>query len=137
LLVIRNGRLVAAGTEEELTGRLSGAHKVQALVRGDRARAKEVVTQIEGISSCTAREAPLLRATALGGVAGRGAPAVEAEGKDKGAVYQLIIEADRDLREEISRALVQADLGLLQLSPAEAELESIFLELTQTKEVPQ
>ncbi len=38
-----------------------------------------------------------------------------------------------DLREQLSRELVQAGCGLLLMSPAEAELESIFLQLTSKK----
>jgi ABC-2 type transport system ATP-binding protein len=39
------------------------------------------------------------------------------------------VEAERDVRAELCRALVEKDHGVLQIGPGERELESVFLEL--------
>ena len=110
ILVIQEGQLVATGTEEELTGRLSGASRLQVHVRGDRARAVDLIQKVEGVVSCKAHDT-------TGG----------------GEAHELHVETDRDVREALSQSIVQGGIGLLQLSPAEAELEAIFLQLTQSR----
>jgi len=115
ILVIQQGRLVATGTEEELTGRLSGAHRLHLTVRGNREKALELIRKLDGVIAAQ--------------------PSGAAEGG--GDVHHLRVEAKSDVREALGRELIRADFGLLQLRPAEAELESIFLQLTKTKEVPQ
>ncbi len=111
ILVMKDGRLVASGSEEELTAKLAGGHRLRLLVRGAAAPALERLRGLDGLA-----EAELVEET--------------------GGLLLLRVITRRDLREEISRSLVQGGFGLLQLSPAEAELESIFLQLTQHKEVP-
>ncbi len=107
ILVIRDGEIVAAGTEAELSTRLlSGTHIVVA-VRGDEAHARQVLSKVPGVKHVEA--SPSADAT----------PGVRA--------FQ--VDADRDVREEACRALVQAGLGVLELSRRERELESIFLRL--------
>jgi len=49
---------------------------------------------------------------------------------EEDGVLTLEVLAASDLREEIGRALVQAGLGLLELSRKHDKLESIFLSLT-------
>jgi len=109
ILVIQQGQLVATGTEEELTGRLTGAHLLHVTIRGDEQKAMEIISKLDGVAQCQ-----------LGHV------------HAEASVHDLRVEADRDVREALSREVVQAGIGLLQLRPAEAELESIFLQLTQS-----
>jgi ABC-2 type transport system ATP-binding protein len=117
ILVIQDGQLVAKGTEEELTGHLSGTHRVRVTVRGDLDRALELLRGVEGVSSCE-------RTTGHGH-----APPGD------GAVHHIEVRSQDDRREQLSRELISAGFGLLHLGPAEAELESIFIELTRKKEV--
>ncbi len=110
LLVIQQGRLVASGTEEELTGQLIGGHQVKLQVRGD---ADEVTALLEGL-----------------------APVVSCQVRDtSGEVISLQVDTDVDARELLGKELIAAGFGLLHLGPAEAELESVFLQLTRDKEV--
>jgi hypothetical protein len=44
-------------------------------------------------------------------------------------VVTLRVESDRDVREELCRALVGEGFGILQVGAGERELESIFLRL--------
>ena len=112
IIVIQEGEIVATGTEEELTGKLTGAKRLNLLVRGP---ADQVV--------------PFLKKQAY-------VTACEVTGQLDGVLH-LRLTTDQDLREVLSRELIQAGFGLLQLNPAEAELESIFIQLTQKKEVVQ
>jgi ABC-2 type transport system ATP-binding protein len=108
ILVVQDGKLVATGTEEELTGRLTGAHRLEVHVRGDREKAVELIKKVEGVVACEARDI-------------------------HDGAHELRVEAETDVREALSKAVIGAGLGLLQLSPGEAELEAIFLQLTHSR----
>ena len=110
LLVIQDGHLVGEGTEEQLTGQLGGAHRVKLLVRGDEAQTASALRGLEHVT-----EFQVVNRT-----------------EDQ---LLLRVVTDADVREQIARALIKADVGLLHLGPAEAELESVFLQLTSQKEV--
>jgi hypothetical protein len=49
-------------------------------------------------------------------------------------VLEACVQSEADVREGVARALVESGIGLLGLRPAEVELESIFVQLTKTKE---
>jgi ABC-2 type transport system ATP-binding protein len=108
LLVIRNGEIVASGTEEELSTRLLEGGSVVITVRGDGAHAKRLLTTIKDVSS------------------------VEIVDSSRHAgITTLRVEAPRDIREDACRTLVLADIGILELMRSERELESIFLTLAR------
>jgi hypothetical protein len=44
--------------------------------------------------------------------------------------YEVEAEANRDIRTDVARAVVQQGLGLLELRPTRITLEEIFLQLT-------
>jgi ABC-2 type transport system ATP-binding protein len=108
ILVIQDGEIVAAGTEEELTSRLTGGHRLQLIVRGAADEVEKLVAGQEHVTGCTVSST-------------------------HDGVVVLRVTTAQDLRERLSRELVQAGFGLLQLGPAEAELESIFIQLTRKK----
>ena len=105
ILVVKNGRIVAVGSEEELAGKVGAATTVRVEVRGDAAKL----------------------ATTLGKI-----PAVirHSVSHEEAGVTEATVELKSDAREEIARTLVQAGLGLRKLERVQLELESIFLELT-------
>ncbi len=113
LLVLGEGRIVAAGTEEELSKSLLGGAEIELTLRTkSEARARELVAKVQGVRNVeriAAREA----------------------GED---VVTLRVEADKDVREAICKALVGADVGLLEMVRRKHELESIFLRLTTAAE---
>jgi ABC-2 type transport system ATP-binding protein len=121
ILVIQEGKLVAEGTEEELTGKLSGAHRLRLAVRGDQDQILELVRGLDGVVACEV----------IPHFTSAGSPGVE-DGKE---VQHLQVETSEDRREQLSQELVKGGHGLLHLGPAEAELESIFIQLTKKKEV--
>lgn len=108
LLVLRAGRLVAAGTEQELSTRLT-SRRISLTIRApegerDPAAAEACIRSVAGVQDVVAR------------------------GPQDGAL-DLTVEATADLRAEVCRALVQAGYGVLRLDRADLELESVFLEL--------
>jgi len=109
IIVIQGGQIVAVGSEEQLVGKLSGGQRLHLIVRGDREQAIAALKKVEGVSTCAAMQ-------------GHG---------DLAGAHHLEVETEKDLREELARAVVEGGFGLLRLSPAEMELESIFVRLTQ------
>ena len=103
LLVISGGQLVAQGTEEALARQLGGGC-IEVEVRGDRARALEVLADIGPVSVV----------------------------QEEGGVLALRVEASPELRPRVARALMVAGLELLRLERGTQRLESIFLNLTRS-----
>ncbi len=106
LLVIKDGELVAQGTEEELGQRLGGGGFIEAEVRGERER---VLAALAGVGPVRV----------LG----------EADG-----VVTLRVEAPADQRPRVAQAVVGAGLELLRLDRGAEKLESLFLRLTHGSE---
>ncbi|HEX8820908.1 MAG TPA: ABC transporter ATP-binding protein [Archangium sp.] len=108
LLVIKDGELVAQGTEEALGQRLGGGGGfIEVEVRGERERVL----------------------AALGGVG-----PVRVLGEADGVVT-LRVDAPAELRPRVAQAVVGAGLELLRLDRGAERLESLFLRLTQGPEV--
>jgi ABC-2 type transport system ATP-binding protein len=107
LLVIQEGAIVAQGSEAELDQRLGGGGAVEIDVGGPSARALEVLRAVAGVS---------------------GASLIAEEGKQS----RLRIDARPELRPQLVRALVKADIDVLRVDETGAGgLESIFIKLTQ------
>jgi len=113
LLVIREGEIVASGTEAELSTRLLEGSRVAVTVRGNHEEAERLLTALPGVR--TVERLPQAEAG--------------------GAVTTLQIDADRDVREDVARVLVQGGVGVLELARSERELESIFLRLAKPHRV--
>ena len=109
IFVIREGEIVASGTEAELSTRLLEGARVVVTVRGDAVKAKKLLSALPGIRAVETLD-----------------PAEP--GQD---VATLQIDADRDIREDACRALVAGQLGILEIAKSQRELESIFLRLAQ------
>jgi len=107
LLVIKGGEIVAAGTEAELRAQTKQGILFDLTVRAKASEAKRIASAIEGVESVATLD-----------------PA-----EPGGDVVTLRVAADRDVREALCRALVEAELGLLQVVPQKRELESVFLDL--------
>jgi len=105
LLVIQAGEIVAQGSEEELARRAGAGGAVAIEVRGAAARAAEVVRGVSGVSGVSVVS-------------------------ESGELSVLRAEASAELRPQIARALVNANVDLLRLDRVGDRLESIFLKLT-------
>jgi gliding motility-associated transport system ATP-binding protein len=114
LLVIGDGTIVASGTEEELSRSLLGAAHVELTVRApSEGGAREVLAKVEGVRDVELVSPPRERGD---------------------GVFTFRLDADRDVREVVSKALVSAGMGLLELTRRKHELEKIFLRLTASDE---
>ncbi|MSP17128.1 MAG: ABC transporter ATP-binding protein [Myxococcales bacterium] len=109
LLVIRDGAIVAAGTEAELSSGLLDARSVV----------------LEVAPGAGGEEAVLACARAAAGVT-----RVDVASRAHG-VLELNVDAALDARAELCRVLVGGGHGVLRLDRARHQLESIFLELVQ------
>jgi ABC-2 type transport system ATP-binding protein len=109
IMVIRDGRIVATGSEDELLAHLTGRQRLHLAARGDKEQLQKLIKGVGGVVK------------------------VDLQSSVEGSANHFRVETDKDLREELAKAVVQGGFGLLQLSPAEPELESIFIQLTQVK----
>jgi ABC-2 type transport system ATP-binding protein len=119
ILVIRDGCVVASGSERELT---------EQLLRGMRIH---VTARKPGASDPAREAAAKLSALAQVERAEPRPPAEMGEG-----IATLRVVASGDVRSEVAQALVGSGFELLELSRSTRELESVFLELSgaQTRE---
>ena len=112
LLIIQDGLIVDQGSEEEIAGRLGGGVPIEIDVVGGGDSALAILTKLLGVSSAAA-----VRQTA--------------------GVTSLRANATGDLRAQIARALVMGGIDLVRIDRGTGRLEAIFLQLTQTKDLPQ
>jgi ABC-2 type transport system ATP-binding protein len=108
VLIINEGRIVADGAPGKLAQRLGSGkrHEVELVVRGDAAAVEEVVRGVAGVDEVT----------------------VVPEGGD--SVRVVAATAVADLREKLSRAVILAGFGLLEVQERALTLEDVFLQLT-------
>lgn len=115
LLVIKEGKIVASGREEELTARFAHHTKMIALIRGEFDQAQKALETLDTILSVEKI---------------RTEDRLNQDGTFQDAFW-IEIQSDQDIRGEIARVLVEANQKLLQLQPAEQELEQAFIALSQ------
>lgn len=105
IFVLHEGKIVAQGTEDELTAKFGGTFRLSVEVRMSEDDAVRTISAVEGVTNTKPATLP-------------------------GGTVEVVVEAGSDVREAIARAVIQAGGGLLGLRPAERELESIFVQLT-------
>jgi len=88
LLVIREGSIVASGSEAELSSKLLQTTSVEITFSGDHERVERVVRDKDGVRSVALHPSP----------------------EDPGN-HVLRVDADRDIRPELVRTLVAADVS--------------------------
>jgi len=116
ILVLHQGRIAAQGTEAELASRLLGARTLTLEVRGTEAEVTAALGPIAAVHKLVFQ----------------GSPASPASSNGAGAanVLRVQLEVDDAAREEVSRAIVGAGLGLLSLHAQSTGLEAVFLQLS-------
>ena len=108
LLIINMGKIVAADTPEGLASKMkAGGQRLEALVVAQEDHIRLALQDVDGITSIRTEAMP--------------------EGRRR-----VVIEGieDVDLRKRVSRALVIADIDLIELRADTASLEDVFLQLT-------
>jgi ABC-2 type transport system ATP-binding protein len=111
ILVMRDGVICAAGTEEELVSRYVSGMRVDVSVRIGAARgeaaARQVLEELPNVGTVTSL------------------PVVE----DTHELARFRIDSAQDIRAEVCASLVTAGFGVLELARTQHELESVFLSL--------
>jgi ABC-2 type transport system ATP-binding protein len=112
VVIINKGHVVAIDTPDNLTARLRGSETMYLQVDTAGVDAVAALQRIPGVTRV-----------------------VETDRRDGMAGYEIDSERGRDVRRDLSRAVVTSGWGLLELRPMRMSLEDVFLSLT-TEEVP-
>lgn len=105
ILVIHKGRIVAEGTEQQLSGNLGKGTRLELVVRGRQALCEEALGKSELVTNY--------------------------ELVPDGELVNAAVTLASDSREQLVKELVEAGLGIRSVQDAAGELEQIFLELTR------
>jgi ABC-2 type transport system ATP-binding protein len=111
VVIIDQGKVVAADTVENLSQKLEGAKTLEVEVKGPAADVKAALDKAQGVSSVR--------------VLGK-----ESRGATK---FEVITDGSNEAREALFNCVVRNKWVLYQLSPVGMSLEDVFLKLT-TKE---
>jgi ABC-2 type transport system ATP-binding protein len=108
VLIINEGRIVADGTPAQLAQRFGTgrSHEIEVSVRGEAEAVAAALRSVEGVDE------------------------VRIVGDDPEAVDALVTTSRADLSAELSRVLVEAGFGLLEVRARTLSLEDIFLQAT-------
>ena len=112
VVIINKGRVVAIDTPDNLTARLRGSETMYLQLDAPGADPVTALQRVPGVTRV-----------------------VETDRRDGMAGYEIDSERGRDVRRDLSRAVVTSGWGLLELRPMRMSLEDVFLSLT-TEEVP-
>lgn len=112
IFIISKGKLVANDTTENLLEKVEKNHReLEILLRGDAEAASGLLKQVDFIEEIET-----------------------AEGKEEDTtLFKVKTAADTDIRNQIIKILVEANVELLEIRSAGKSLEDIFLELTEQK----
>ena len=105
---------VANDTEENLSRKLSGDHKLSVTVEGDKEQVLRTIQSIDGIDSVV----------------------LDAEHKNNVCDYRIEAKEGMDIRRELFRKIAEKGWYILELKSSELSLEDIFLKLTMGGNVP-
>ena len=113
VLIINEGRLVADGAPGRLAQRLGSGkeHEVELTVRGEADEVKEALREVHGVEEISSL------------------PAAE-----EGVVRVVVATRLPDLREALSRAVIEGGFGLLEVQARTLSLEDVFLQLTKSED---
>ena len=107
IVIISKGRVVAVDTPDNLTARLRGSETLYVQVDAGPADAAHYLERVPGVTRI-----------------------VVADRRQSVVGYEVESEQGRDIRRELSHAVVTNGWGLLELRPMRLSLEEIFLSLT-------
>ena len=105
IIMINNGRIVASGKTDSLTGTGRGTTAVRLIADG---REQGILSALKGVD---------------------GIVRVTRKGQSEKGGYEFLIEGSRDIRRAVFRAIARTDSAILLLQPAGHSLEEIYLEM--------
>ncbi len=110
VLIIDRGRIVVQDSAKNLSARMKGVQIYEMEIKGAVEAVEQALNSIEGVQK------------------------VVVSGKGDVRKYQVECRKGRDIRDELTSAVVSAGFSLLGLKASEMSLEEIFLKLTITKQ---
>ncbi len=112
VIIINEGKIAAIDTPDNLNRQLSKQMTLSMEIEGDPQKVVAVLEKIDGVID------------------------VKQQTKKKGKIKSYIIttKLEKDMREELSRAVFENQLGLYELKTIEMTLEDIFLKLVTQEE---
>ncbi len=105
ILMMHEGRIAAEGTEQELARRYGSSHQIEIRVRGAEGELRQALASVSEVS-----ELDIVQGD--------------------GGLLSARMRVPEAAREAVSRAIVQAGLGLIGMKSVTTGLESIFLQLS-------
>jgi ABC-2 type transport system ATP-binding protein len=105
ILVLHEGRLVAEGTEQELSKRMNRGSRISLSLRGEEAAITGLLEKSEVVEGF--------------------------EASVEGNLVRVAVHMKEDSAEGLVRSLVDSGIGVRRVEEGEAELESVFLGLTK------
>jgi ABC-2 type transport system ATP-binding protein len=107
IVIINKGRVVAVDTPDNLTARLRGSETMYVQVDTSDGNAQDVLAAVPGVTHVSV-----------------------ADNRDTITGFEVASLRGRDIRRELSAAIVGHNWGLLELRPMRMSLEEIFLQVT-------
>jgi ABC-2 type transport system ATP-binding protein len=124
VVIINKGRVVATGTPENIHAGGGSPNVLLLTIRGERRAVRDLLARVDGVDKVDEMDSMKGAAHAnnaeLDGHAAQPAQFVHE--------YQVRAASNRDLRAEISRAVVEAGFGLLEMRSTTMSLEDIFIQ---------
>jgi ABC-2 type transport system ATP-binding protein len=108
ILVMHQGRIAAQGTEEELGAKLLSRRTLEVQVRGTAEALQRALSPVSAVRKLQLDPAQ----------------------SNEPELVQAQLEVDDSAREQVSRAIVEAGLGLLSMHSPATGLEAVFLQLS-------
>jgi ABC-2 type transport system ATP-binding protein len=108
VVIISHGRIAADGTPQRLAQRFGTgrSHEIEIAVRGEAGAVEAVLRGVEGVEE------------------------VRITGEDPEVVDAVVVTSRADLREALTRALVEAGFGVQEVQARVLSLEDVFLQAT-------
>ena len=111
VLIINEGRIVADDTPKNLAEGLQGVERLEIEIGGPVAEVLPALRNVRGVSRVVHRSLP------------------------QKELYTVHVESGKDLRDEISRAVISSGWSLLSMQSVGMSLEEIFLKLTTQEDI--
>lgn len=106
IIIINEGKIVASDKTENLSQTKSKAHRYIARIKGEKDTIVDALRSIDGITRINPRLA------------------------DEAGIYDLGIEAERDIREDVFYKMAEINAPLIGMRPRETSLEETFIKIT-------
>ncbi|MSQ15847.1 MAG: ATP-binding cassette domain-containing protein [Dehalococcoidia bacterium] len=113
VIIVNEGHLIAADRPENLSIGISGQDKIKAVVRGPMREVAAALRDLNGVETVD----------------------YESTGVDGTARFNVSARINRDIREDLSKLIVNRGWGLLEMQPVGLSLEDVFVKLTTKEEI--